>query len=284
VPSEAQPGPVSVFTQKTQPTRRISFQADATPPGAPSVAEPTIVVPVAHDPGDPPAAPKAVKRTPLVEALQCMLDDRHQEALQHLQAYDAETQEFFLGVLPTLTLFTKKRLQDLSTQEVAVLYDSLQGVLVRVRPRTELVIEKMCFCDWVKGYGVYQPRAARPFLASTPSRPGDQVHVYLELKNFASEKAASGLYETRLKVTGEMRDADGKVVAPAWVWMDGEEPLRSRTRLHDYSNDYVFYIPVLAPGNYQLVLRVLDQTLPDHPREASKTVDLRVTALPGPPR
>ena len=272
--------PVAVAVQKPPTTQQRLSASPPTEDPAPVIpaTAPKTVVPAGHDTAVP--AVKAVKRSPLVEALQCMLDDRHQEALQHLQAYDPETQEFFLGVLPTLTLFTKKRLQELSTQEVAVLYDQFQSSMVKLRPRTELLIEKMCFCEKVSGFGVYQPRAARPFLASTPSRPGDQVQVYLELKNFASEKAASGLFETRLKVSGEILDADGKPVAPALVWMTGEEPLRSRTRLHDYYNSYVFYVPVVAPGNYQLVLRVVDLTTPDHPRETTKALDFRVTAIP----
>ncbi len=51
--------------------------------------------------------PEPIKLAPLVEALQDILDDRHQDALRVLQAYDRETQEFYLRALPALTILAQ---------------------------------------------------------------------------------------------------------------------------------------------------------------------------------
>src|SRR5207253_3136907 len=54
-----------------------------------------------------------VKREPLTEALSCFLDNKHDEALRHLQAYDAETQDLFLRLLPAMSILSKKKLTEL---------------------------------------------------------------------------------------------------------------------------------------------------------------------------
>src|SRR5205823_688148 len=143
-----------------------------------------------------PAPP--VKLAPLVMALQCVLDGRHQDAIKHLQCYDAETQEFYLRILPTLTILARTPIDQLTAQEVAVLNDQLQRLQTTLRPRTELVIERMCYCDWVKAYGVYKPLAdGHAFMAPTADWPGEMVHLYVEVRNVASVPQGN-LFETRL--------------------------------------------------------------------------------------
>jgi hypothetical protein len=215
---------------------------------------------------------------PLVEALRCMLEDRHQEALRHLQAYDQETQAFFLRLLPPLALFAKKGLEQLTPQEVAVLNEQLQGVLLALRPRTELIIEQLCFCEWIKAYGNYKALSPNhAFLAAAPERLGDKVQLYFELRNFASAACAGG-FETRLSSSVEIHDAQGNLRKR---YTSDEQPLKRLTRLHDYCNQYFFLMPELEPGSYQLTLQIVDETLPEARRVARKTIEFRVTAAPG---
>src|ERR1019366_2863609 len=91
---------------------------------------------------------------PLVQALQCMLDDRHEEALKYLRAYDDSTQQFFLRLLPPLTILVKKRIEDLTPAEVAVLIDQIDGLRISLLHRSELVVSKLCYCKQEKGYQV----------------------------------------------------------------------------------------------------------------------------------
>jgi hypothetical protein len=225
----------------------------------------------------PPKAP-AVKHSPLAEALECILDDRHQDALRHLAAYDAETQEFYLSILPTLTIFGKKHFNQLTSEEVAVLNDQLQSLLTKLRPKTDLVIDRMCCCEWVKAFGIFQPtEETRAFVGPAGDRPGDLVQLYVEVRNFASVPRGS-CFETRLASTIEIRDARGEKVH-FLDFKDGKEPLKSLTRLNDYYNTYSFPVPNLPPGTYQLVLQIADETVPGTRRVAQKTIEFRITPL-----
>lgn len=262
------PSPRSVPAQPTgfgtPGTVRIT-QPEKEPP-------PTIVV------------PKAAPRAPLVEALQCMLDDRHQEALKHLRAYDQETQEIFLRILPPLTVFARKRLDQLAPQEVAVLNDQLCSLLTTLRPRTELAIDRLCFVRQVKGYGLYDPLPpGHAFLAPSGRALGDLVVLYVELRNFCSEERRGG-YETQLNCTAIIRDAKGNLRKRLNFNGDRRATMHSRTRKHDLHDVCCFYVPPdLEPGTYQLTLEVIDETIPELRRSARKTIAFRVTAVAGQP-
>ena len=62
--------------------------------------------------------------------------------------------------------------------------------------------------------------------------------------------------------------------------IDGKQQIRSGSLLHDYFNNYSFYVPTSLPaGTYRLTIHVKDETRPDQPREASKTLEFRVTSM-----
>ena len=277
IPPEPKPVVTQQDTVRKQaaaaPIPEPADERPALPPLAPP--EPDDVRPAQHtEPAPKPMEEaKAAKRAPLVEALQCILDERHQEALKHLQAYDPETQEFYLRVLPTLTIFARKKLHELSQQEVAVLSEQLQSLLAALRPRAELLIDRMAFCEWSKGFGMYKPVDNPSFLT------GDQMHIYVELRNFASERR-DGFHETRLRSSLEIRDATGDKVVRGPFAVRSEEPHRTRTRLNDYSNSYSLYVPPdLPPGTYQMCLQIVDQTAEPH-RVARRAIEFRVTPVP----
>jgi hypothetical protein len=257
---------------------------------------PPTVVPTAADVSpaetENPEAPRSASDTPekparpghyapLVEALQCVLDERHQEALQHLKGYDRETQEFYLRALPTLTIFARKKLNDLTPQEVTVLKDELQSLDAQLRPRAELVIDRACFCKWYKAFGVYEPLPeSYAFLGGTlPDRPGEGVWVYAELRNFANE-LRDGWYVTKLSATIEVRDEKGEKLIKKVLPTDGQPARRSLSRINDLFGVYGFYLtPDIPPGNYQLVLQIVDETIPERRRVARKALDFRVTPV-----
>lgn len=241
-----------------------------------------------EEPGEVPVTPTLPKVTaagplrpekaapPLVEALRCMLEERHQDALRHLQSYDQETQEFFLRLLPTLALFTKKRLAELAPQEAAVLSEQLQGMLTSLRPRTELAIERMCFCKEFKSFGNYKTLPDDHAFVGTLGEWGELVQVYFELRNFSSEPR-NELFETRLSSSVEIRDTQGNLKKR--LSFADEGPLMSLTRLHDYGNSLSFSVPPeLGPGTYELTLQIVDETIPEMSRVARKSLELRVTA------
>lgn len=223
---------------------------------------------------DPPS-----ELAPVVNALRCMLDDRHQEAVRYLKAYDTETQEFYLRILPIMTIFAKKHINDLNSQEVAVLSEQLQSLLATVRPRTELVIDRMCCCTLITNFGIYQPLAEEhAFVASSTERlDGEIVRLYVEVRNFASVPRG-GFFETRLSSAIEIRDSRGQKVHH-FDFKNSEKQLNTLARINDYHIPYTFTVPNLPPGNYQLVLQIVDETIPGARRAAQKAIDFRITSV-----
>jgi hypothetical protein len=226
------------------------------------------------------AIPETAKREPLAEAIECILANRHDEAVRHLQVYDPQTQDWFLRLLPALSILTRKKIQDLDTAEVAVLHEQLLTLLSALRPKTELTIEKACFCEWIKSYGNYKPLPeGYAFVAPSANRPGECVQLYFELRNFASE-LRKGQYETRLATTVEIRDRAGSVMW-SYRFEDENQTVRSRTQLHDHYCSYSFHVPKnIPPGVYSLIVQIADETNPDSRRLTSKALDFRVAPAP----
>src|SRR5207247_2240290 len=71
----------------------------------------------------PVSVQKPFKKEPLLEALHCVLENRHDEALLYLQNYDHDTQELFIRLLPPMAMLTQKTLGQLSSAEVAAMYE-----------------------------------------------------------------------------------------------------------------------------------------------------------------
>lgn len=224
--------------------------------------------------------PLPESRDPVADALHCILRGKHKEALGHLQGYDQATQELLLRILPLLAQIHEKGLDRLGPAEVAVLHEQLQSLLSTLRPRTELTIDKMCFCEWVKEYGVYKPLAeGHVFHASAPHQPGDLVQLYAELRNFTSELRGD-FFETRLASSVEIHDPRDSTNTKLWYYRfdTKKELLRSRALLNDYFGNYNFHVPHLPAGTYVLTLQIADETRPEQRRVARKSIEFRVTS------
>jgi hypothetical protein len=214
---------------------------------------------------------------PLIAALEAMLRKQHDEALQHLRAYDHETQEFIIRLAPVLVMVVQTPIKELTAPEIAVINEQLLNALIQFRARSELTVSKMCFCKKVYGFGAYDPLADNhTFVAGTKDRVGDEVQLYVELRNFNSEKTKDGAYLTKLTCTLELHDAAGKN-----VWsrtLDRIETAR-RARLNDFYRNYIFYVPAIPAGTYQLTLQITDETNPEQRRVARESVVFRVTPV-----
>jgi len=223
--------------------------------------------------GDDKKAPRSAQ--PIVLALESLLNDHPQEALEYLKSYDTCNQEALICLTATVARLTKKKLDQLSPAEVVALLDQLQKSLLALRPRAELLIDKMCFCEWIKGYGVYKPLPDDyEFQPTVGDRPGEQVLIYVELRNLTSEPREDA-YETRLHSTMRVFDSSGKEMVFR-DFRDHESPFRTRMPLPDYFKQCWFYVPHLPPGKYLLQLEVRDVTRPEAPRVATKSLEFRV--------
>ena len=218
-----------------------------------------------------------------VLALQYMLEGRHPEAIKALAAYEADKQELLLRFMPVFVTLIKKRIDDLSSEEVAVMNKQLVTMIDELRPRCELTISKMCYCKDIRGFGSYEALPDHhPFLAGAENRIGEKVQLYNELKNFSSEPTKDGEFLTKLSCTLELHDAAEKKIWSKSV--EGKETTMVRhARLNDFYSRYGFYVPAIPAGTYRLTLHVRDETNPNRVRPASKSIEFRVTPVANQP-
>jgi hypothetical protein len=237
---------------------------------------PTLPVPATQVTNDNPAVtPQVIVRRPedsdhnLVNALRMLLSKQPDKALPYLEHYDRATQELFIRLLPTLVLLSEKPFDQLSPNEVGALQDQVQGLLVTLRTRSELTINKMCLCDNVGSYGQITPRRdANVF------QPLDMMLIYLELGNTSCE-LRNGYYVTDINGKASITDTAGNVVL-FQDFREKEKPLYSASAVHDCCRTYVRYLPaVMPPGKYFLTMEVTDETRPLR-RVARKTVEIIV--------
>lgn len=240
------------------------------PPVRPAALNPP---PVAGPTLDEPQ-PKPIPEPPLLAALRCYLNRRPTEAVQQLERYDRPNQEMLLALLPLASLLTETSLNKANPQQVAAVMAQLQSLLVPLRKRADLVIDKMCFCSRIDRFGVYEPLP--PDYAF---RPGERVELYVEVQNFTSEPDGPR-YVTRLISSAEIKDFAGEIVQQ-YELKDKEKPDYSRTPRHDFYNKYTIPLPHdLRPNSYTLWIVVTD--VPTG-RTDRRSLDFRVTTLPARP-
>jgi hypothetical protein len=238
------------------------------------IAEVT-VGPVPHPDSEEPSenyGSSKMPEPPLLGALRCYLEKKPREALDHLAKFDKLNQELLICLLPLAVQLAEA--EKPSERQSAMAVEQLESVMYGMRTRAPLLVEKMCLCQSIKAFGVYEEMPECHVF-----QPGEQLRVYAELRNFSSERhEANGqpaVFLTRLSSTAEIRDKDKKSV---WKQpLQRDEPDRSQTPRHDYFDHYRFYLPDLRPGWYTLEVTVED--LATH-RKARREVDLKVGLLP----
>jgi hypothetical protein len=274
-------GPGDLTIRRTAATQQLDRLLGTDPPVLlpPTSAPPA--VPSADAPS-PPVPAKAKKPVPVDEpivlALQCLLRDRPEEALEHLKNYDAANQEALICLTATVARLAKKKLDQLSPTEIAHLQDQVQKcLLTALRPRAELRIETMCFCESIKSYGAYKRLPDEyEFQPTQADRPGDLVQLYVELRNLTSQPH-NGAFETILRSRMTILDAAGQEVL-SHDFREQEGPFRTLIPVPDYFEQCYFYVPRLPPGKYVLRFEVRDVTRPETPRTAVKAIEFRVGA------
>jgi hypothetical protein len=238
--------------------------------------KPAVVVPVAPPPSVVlKAAPQPEKKEPLLEALECFLKDQPQRALELLKGYQPSSQDIYISLLPVLAELTHKGVDQLSPEEVSAIHEELESLADHLRSRAKLVIDRMCLCRDIKGYGVYtRLPEGHVFRAGSRDEPGEPVQLYVELRNFSLAECPHG-YITRLSSSVEICDEAGK---QQWFhnFKEQEKPLIRQAPWHDCFGNYCFYVPFLPPGVYTLTVTIRDKTRPETPRVAHKSLTLRV--------
>jgi hypothetical protein len=212
---------------------------------------------------------KAPAEPPLLTALRCYLDKRPAEAVHLLEGYDKTSQDLLLCLLPLTARLTEGGLRDAKPQEVAVLLDQLDGLAVPLRTRAPLTIDKLYYCRLIKSFGDYDPLPEDHVF-----HPDDEVHVYVELRNFGSVKREAGpgqsTYVTPLYSSAVIYDQDDKKVWRQDIVFLRDKPDESRSLRHDYFDHCRFWVPKIPPGTYKLKILVRDETTQRTTQESLK--------------
>jgi hypothetical protein len=219
----------------------------------------------------PPAPPPQPPEEPLLAALRCYLNRRPAEALTLLARYDKLNQEMLLALLPLAAGLTEANLEKARPDHRAAVLAQLESLEEPLRARAPLVLDKICFCKSITGFGVYEPLPE-----CTPVfRPGEWPEVYIEVRNFTCTPQGNR-YVTRLAGTMRVLDMNRK----EW-WRDemADRPDRRQSRQHDLFISWPFNVPSLPPGLYTLWIQVTDAPTG---RTMHKSLDFRVTTLPRP--
>ena len=144
----------------------------------------------------------------------------------------------------------------------------------------------MCFCSRIENFGRFEP------LDTTCFQPGEEVHVYVQVRNFANQSGTKGGYATALKGKLEIFD-EYNSEKPFMRWHSQLYTDTSWTPRQDYFVNFRFQVPrKCPPGSYTVYITVEDWTeaAPDanevpKSRIARSSLDFRVGgSVPPQPR
>jgi len=276
------------------PTERSALKADSIPaalvpqpvipPAAPGTLPPGVIGSSIHQSHASPAGAASVEvpfpaeitpanavpqpgESPLILAVRAFQQNRPDEAVEYLKAYDSATQQVFLALMPTLVRLSDGKLQQMKAEEMDVVLDQLNRVPSMLRPRASLLANNVRLCREVHNFAHVEPFPDRHVF-----HPGDIVYLYMELANFSPMPSPKGGYLITLVSSLEMRDSAGGLV---WRADPKEVPDHVLTPPQDYYRNFRLSIPTVPPGTYTLVVKSIDRPTG---REVRKSVELRIGA------
>jgi hypothetical protein len=240
-------------------------QSNASPiPVAPvESTRPTEPLMAAAVTGDKPAAADSA----LLKAIQAFQQNKPDEAVEHLKAYDPATQQILLALMPAMARLSEGKLSTMKPAEADVLLDQLTQVPNLLRSRASLRAENVRLCREVHNFAHVEP-----FPDRHEFRPGDVVYLYMELANFSCVPDPKGGYTVTLASSLELKDSSGVVV---WRADPKEAADHVSTPPQDYYRNFRLCVPGVAPGVYTLTVKTTDRPTG---REASKAIEMRVGA------
>jgi hypothetical protein len=254
------------------------------PPAAPAMLPPGVIGSSIHQSHASPAAASGVDvpfpaeitpvsavaqpgESPLILAVRAFQQNRPDEAVEYLKAYDATTQQVFLSIMPALVRLSDGKLQQMKAEEMDVVLDQINRVPGMLRPRASLLANNVRLCREVHNFAHVEPFPDRHVF-----HPGDIVYLYMELANFSPMPSPKGGFLITLVSSLELRDSAGGLV---WRADPKEVPDHVLTPPQDYYRNFRLSIPTVPPGTYTLIVKSIDR--PTN-REVRKSVELRIGA------
>ena len=179
------PPPIMPIPPATGPVIGSSVhEAKASPISAPPISAPPIEVPAPEPPSAPPPTPATSPTpptpadSPLLMAVRAFQANRPNEAVEHLKAYDPATQKILLSLMPAIVRLTEGKLQQMKPEEMDLILDQRQGD-ADAPAGASLQASNVRLCREVHTFAHVEGYAPTHVF-----RPGDVVHLYMELANY----------------------------------------------------------------------------------------------------
>jgi hypothetical protein len=218
--------------------------------------------------------------TVLIRAMRAFQNNRPEEGAELLRQLDPTNQDVLNYLMPLMVRLGEGNIQNLPPEELSGFVDRLSQATTMLKTRAGLRLGRVCFCRAVRKFGDVDT-----FEPQHEFKPGDMVHLYLEIANFTSEpvlirpSGANGegspphrSFRIKLLTRLEINDPQGRPV----VNFELPKTDHARTPPQDYYHTYRLTVPeTLPPGNYTLWVTVSDMSKPNNP-PVRQAVELRV--------
>lgn len=241
---------------------RIRSEASASPAQPPEPPEPSMEV---HP------SPLTRPDAPSVQVLRGLLEHHSEgEINEQLKPYDPATREVMLLLLTSIAQMEQSGgIARISPRDLAAWSDRLNTLTASLRGKAQLILERMCFCSYIKNFGDFAPLPPE----HTFFQPGEVAHVYVQVRNFSSRREGDK-YVTVLKGRMEIYDENNRD-SPPITWASPPCADVSASPRQDYYINFRFQVPPNGPaGLYTMRISVEDWT--DAPPKAKSVSESRI--------
>jgi hypothetical protein len=177
-----------------------------------------------------------------------LLAGRRDDALRPIPSTSPSVQDFWAKELYGLSAWLDTQRNNDPTRRAAEAKQHLSEAIARLSETAPLVVRNLGFVTDIQGFGNYKKFAEYKFT------PGQEVLLYAEVENFASEPTEDG-YQTELRFGYQIFDSRGQRVA------DHESTSKERCLnvRRDFYIGYRFHMPTrIYDGTHTLQLTVED--------------------------
>jgi hypothetical protein len=216
-------------------------------------------------------APLTRPDSPSVQVLRGLLEHRPEEEIkEQLKPYDPATREAMLLLLASIAQLEQSGgIARISPRDLATWSERLNLLTASTRGRAQLILDRMCFCSYIKNFGDFAPLPPE----HTFFPPGEEAHVYVQVRNFSSRREGDQ-YVTVLKGRLEIYDETNRS-SPPITWASPPRVDISASPRQDYYINFRFpVLPSCPPGLYTMRITVEDWT--DAPSGASSVPESRI--------
>ncbi|MGL6196742.1 MAG: hypothetical protein ACRC2T_18175, partial [Thermoguttaceae bacterium] len=163
---------------------------------------------------------------------------------------DESAQNFVSNELYGLaTLLDERTSPDFGVRSIMA-QPHFQEAALNLQKACPIQIRNAIFVKSWTSYGIYEP-------ANAEFQPDDLAWLYMELENATVNGNETTGFYSKVRISSEILDSSGKRIDK---WDGASSEITSKTRRRDHAVDVKIRIsPKLAPGQYFLVINVMDE-------------------------